>query len=152
MSDVERPWSHAVVVTASHGGKYFGWIDSKEDKPRDYMESCAGSSDPMELLDARVLASQIHQGRDPNTGEMVTGNMVFLMPIDAFPHACPRLNTLISSWYFLEDDPENLKILQQLLKDCQKIEGINESARKAAAAGIMIARPGARLPIPPGVH
>ena len=152
MPDNERPWSHAVVVTALHGEKYLGWIDSKEDKPRDCIELCVEESDPLLLLDVRILATQIQQGRDPKTGQMVTGNMVFLMPLDAFPSACPSLKLLISSWYFPVDEKDCLKIIQQLLVDCKRIEEINTAARSAAAAGITIALPGTRLPPPPGVH
>ena len=149
MSELERPWSHAVVVTATHGGKYLGWVDTRE-KPNEYIEACFKEEEPVVLRDARLFVSQIQQTRDKHTGQIVTGNAIFLMPIDAFPHACPVLRIRPDGWYFPADHEECLGVFKALLESSLKIEKLNDDMRKADKAGITLATSSTPLPPPPG--
>jgi len=152
MSEIERPWSHAVIVCAPHGAKYFGWIDSKEHLPSDYIENCVQHSLPVKLFDARLFATQVQHGQDPN-GRMVAGNIVIMMPLDSFFHECPCLNTLVSSWYFPGESDACMEAVKELLKQCKVGEEHNENLRRAASAGIELVLPGTRIPRPPkGTH
>lgn len=141
-----RDWERLVVVTATHGEKYMGWIPKSKGDPREYMDISRQKNLPVELEEVRNYLSQIQPNTDRAGRVTSMGKMQILVPIDMFPGALKRLSVLASSWYFPSDDPNCKKPVGSILEGARR----NETVNQAVAAGITPAGGLGGLPPPPG--
>ena len=119
-----------VVITARHGEKYIGELES-EDLKR-YMNSRISNGEPVELLNARSLIAKSQPIGTPS-GEIVgLKNFVCITDIDMSIQPIPMLYVMPSVWYFVGHLTNIHKHLDQLFQEAED----NEKANKARSAGI----------------
>lgn len=131
MKDID--WKRLVVVTATHGEKYLGYVPPEEE-PESYLDRHAEGQKPIKLLDARNLVSQVQPNINPDGRLAGMGRILLLMPIDMLKGALPVQRLIPSSWYFPFENGEYVQMkIQELLKHAEE----NEVRVSAAEAGIV---------------
>ena len=139
-------WDQLVVVCAPHGEKFLGWVppldELKEmghDDPKKYVIACMLANHPVELREARILASQLQVTPGPGgQGIGTIGNLMVLMPVDMFPQGMEQHYTKVSSFYFPSDNEDCKPKIEKLLNDSRRMEMLQQ----ASDAGIEIPKLG----------
>lgn len=132
-------WHRMIVVTASHGEKFHGWLPSEVadiNSAYTYLANCKSAGRAIKLLDVRNLLTQVHTQQISGSTQQVS--LMVLMPIDMFPGPIPSYSVYPSSWYFPIENVGCKKPMQQLLVNAERTEVHN----KAIISGITPATPG----------
>lgn len=134
MSDIN--WPNLVVVAATHGEKFLGWVPNDVGDPKRYLEERGRAGLPIRLQDVRNLVGQATPSVSRQGDIVGISKMLVLMPIDMLNGPLPAHNVIPSSWYFpTENGDECKKLVEDLLK--QAVE--TEARLSAAAAGLHLA-------------
>jgi len=78
----EIDWKRLVVVTATHGEKYLGYVPLEVEDPTAYIDEHATAITPVRLCGARNLVSQVQPNIDERGRMVGMGRVLLLMPID----------------------------------------------------------------------
>jgi hypothetical protein len=136
MNDID--WKRLVVVTASHGERYLGFVSQEIEDPVAYLDSHATALTPIRLYQVRNLVSQIQPSSDAK-GRVVIGRLLLLVPVDMMKGAMDSHRMIPSSWYFpVENGEDCQKRVREILKNAED----SELRASAVEAGLIVAAPG----------
>ena len=131
----DQDFNRTVVVTASHGEKYLGFIPMDvTESPQVYVEKLAMNRTPIVLENVRILMGQMTARQDAKGSVIGVQTFIALMPIDVFSGPVGKFHTLVSSWYFPSENPETRKKIERLIDAAEK----NEQCNKAVEAGLHV--------------
>lgn len=123
----DQDFNRAVIVTASHGEKYLGFVSKECQNPKQYIDNLALSKEPIELEDVRILMGQMTAKQDSKGSVTGVQTFIALMPIDMFTGPLGKFHTLVSSWYFPYENPETRKKIERLIDAAEKNEQMNRT-------------------------